>query len=249
MSRMSVRAFALVSVAGIVTACNEPSAPQPRDLAQVLDEVSILGVYTSDLVDYFGGALLPPHTTSASACPFDAQSQGFVCAPITSGGITFQRSYQLLDGSGAPQAAFDAASTAAVRTTTEVTGTRAMGGGTMDVVHHAEQTIGGLLATAWSIEREATTRLINTFDSETDTSHTTTAVDLTLPRPTPAVQVTYPTGTITSVLTASYIVGDTFSMATTFNGTTTATIVLGVGGVTQTCTINLAQRTAPLVCD
>ncbi len=247
MSRMTVRRVIRLLAAGSIAACNESTAPDPVELDDVLAEVTTVEAYTTGLASTFGAPSLPSHRIpTGSGCDFVAASQRFVCPPITSSGMTVNRSFQLLDVSETPQSAFDPATTAAVKTVTDLAGIHIVGPGTTDVRHHSEQTVAGLLESTWAIEGEASTRYIHASTTGTDTLLVATITDLTLPRST--TQRIYPSGTISTDLSSSAFPGGVISMTTTFNGTSTVSLVFDFDGVTQNCTWNLDQPSQPPTC-
>lgn len=238
------RALALV-LAAAVAACSDSTGPDLVNLDDVLTEVSDVEGYSTMGATLGGAPMMPSHTSAPGPCNFVAASQSFVCPPVTHGGMTMNRSYQLLDASNSPMSAFNPATTAAVKTIMDMSGAPTMPAGvTATITHHSEQTVGGLLTGTRTLTGTATSRYIVTTDAQVDTMNTTTATNLTLP--TRASGSRYPSGTVTTQMSSSIRPGTGITVTTTFNGTSTATMTMTVAGVTQTCTLNLEQRTPPV---
>jgi hypothetical protein len=241
---MTVRTqFALVGVLVGLAACNEPLAPDPMDLDDLLGEVAQLEAFAA-----VGAYPLPSIGTALEGCAFIASSQSFVCQ-ISNAGVTMTRSFQLLDASDTPQSAFDPATTAAIRTTIDMTGTT--GAGTAfpsSILHHNEQTVSGLLTTTRTVSGESSTRFIRTSSAGADTLTTSTTVDFTVPRRTNSLERIYPTGTVATTASGAGLPAAQMSVTTTFNGTSTATLAVSFGVFSQTCTLDLDEPDATPTC-
>ena len=232
----------LILAAATMAACNDTAAPEPVRLDDVLADAASVEGYASAGTVAGGAPMLPSHGVSAGSCTFTAASQSFVCPTVTRGNMTVSRSFQLLDASNTPQSAFDPATTAAVKTIVDMSGTTTGERFTSSIQHHSEQTVGGLLGNTRSVDGTSTSRFIMVSGTATDTMNTSTTTHLTMPRPSQSTQRVYPTGTVTTVMSRSGIRGSAMTMTTTFNGTSIATLTTTVGGVSRTCTIDLAQR-------
>jgi len=250
MFSMRTRALALAAAAATLAACSDSTAPEPATLDGVLGDVAAIEEYAAMGALAGGAPGLPSHGAAWDSCTYTASSQSFVCAPVTSGGMTMTRSFQLLNAAGTPQSAFNPATINAVRTTLDVSGSlQGSSQISMAMEHHSEQTVGGLLGATRSVNGQSSTRTILVSGASTDTLHTTTTTALTLPRPTSAAQRVYPTGTVTTVMTGGGAMGAGVSMTTTFNGTSTATISMSLGGgLTSTCTVNLDVTSQRPIC-
>ena len=235
------RAFFVIFAAASSAACNDGTAPEPVRLDDVLAEVAAVETYAAAGTVLGGAPTLPAYGVSAATCTFTAASESFVCPPVTHGGITIARSFQLLDASNDPLSAFDAATVAAVRTSVAMSGTTGGAGTTVAIESHSEQTVGGLLGNTRTVNGASTMRSIRTTSLGTDTLTADMTTDLTLPRPASAAQRVYPTGTVAAVMSGSSLLGGTMSMTTTFNGTSTATLTMSFGDTTHTCTIDLVE--------
>src|SRR5690349_19686466 len=116
---------ALALALATLSACGSDSSTgpnaQPVTLDQALAELSTPAVSSMAAALAAGTPELP--ALAASRCAYQAASQSFACTPIVASGVTVTQSFTLLDGSGAPQSAFDKATTSAVRAKTSVAGT------------------------------------------------------------------------------------------------------------------------------
>lgn len=258
MTSARARLVALGALAALA-ACSgdEPSAPQE---GATLDVSALLGEMSSlPAVAVPGAAGLAPFTAVRlpSGCAYVATSQSFVCPPVTQDGLTVNVAYTLLDAAGRPLAQADPKATAAMRTVTTAKGTitpPAGSGvtGTMTVDQRQEMTLGGLLTGVHRLDGTGSMKLDGTVT--VGTTRTTlalgsqqTVAGLLLP----AAGARWPTGgTIRSETTTGAISGAATTVRTemTFDGTSTATLTITVGGVTQRCTVNLASPAATPVC-
>lgn len=243
------RALACLFLAAMtVSACADTTAPETDSLDEVLAQVAEVETYAGMGAAASGVPVLSSRHTTASSCTFTAASSSFSCPTITHNGMTLARAYQLLDGADNPQSAYDPATTASVRTIIDLSGapTNQPGGGvTLEVSHHSDHTVGGLLTTTRTLGGTASTAY--TF-TDADGSFTLTAsseTSLTLP---PSGTVNgFPTGTISYEITSSEG-GSPVVVTATFDGTSTAMLTHTFDGVTRTCTMNLATPGQAPVC-
>ncbi|HEU0299421.1 MAG TPA: hypothetical protein VFR37_08210 [Longimicrobium sp.] len=188
-----------------------------------------------------------------ASCAFDASAGRNVCAAETRHGLTINRSAQFRDAAGAVQQAFDSVTTNSVNARVAVAGTRTHRSGATSTVEHAsDRTVGGLASgstqrtvNGTSAGRESTT---GTDDAGSFTALRVAADSVNnvvipvatdaSPRPYPvsgsivrAMQVTVTRGGQTTTSTRREVV--------TYDGTSTATLVITRDGETRTCTLPL----------
>jgi hypothetical protein len=195
-----------------------------------------------------------PASGALAQCAWTAATQAFTCAPYTAGGLTATFAYTPLDAQGAPQRTPDRATTAALRMVMVTNGTVTVPagdgtpGGAYPIAARQEATLRGLLAGPRTLD--------GTLDAQTQVGagamrvrvqQTTAGLVL------PGGGARWPSaGTVTTdVLEAAS--GARFTrMVMTFNGTSTAAVVLTAGPVTQRCTLDLAATpsttNSPLQC-
>src|ERR1700694_1206794 len=171
------------------------------------------------------------------------------CAPVIHDGLTVTRSFSFLDATGAVQPAFDAAKTNTVNVKNSVTGT---------VTHHSTATSTVSSSSDFTVVGLASgspQRTVNGTSTGTETTTGTkdgvgftvvrTADDVTtgLVIPIQNGRPTYPTaGTVARSMKETVTPGGSAATTSsrseiiTYNGTTTATVVITQDGVIKTCT-------------
>jgi hypothetical protein len=235
----------------ILAACSDSAtAPgtQSADLNAVLSEMSLPAVSaaTTTLADI----PLPAATgIVASSCAFAPSSQSFVCPTVTAAGLVINQSFALLSGSNAAQSAFDAATTAAVRTHTTVAGTvadPARSASTLAVDAVQDMTLSGLLTGTHVLDGVSTTHLAGsgTFTSTT----VVTTSSLVLPASTTGSNSWPKSGSITidETADAGFVLPATTRITVVFNGTSVVDVTIGGGFLSHHCRLDLAQK--PPVC-
>jgi hypothetical protein len=253
------RFAALAAVLFIVAACSDSGTEPvetPAELSQLLSQATTTGVPAS----LFG----LPSLTGPGSCPFAAATQNFVCPVQTTAGITVTRSYQLLNGSGAPQTEFSASVTA-IRVSTSIAGTvtpSAIPGLPSGVsippatIQRQEvMTLTGLGATSQRIlAGTATSTISTTINTGGQTLPVTvaaadTVANITLPanpgtleNPAFPISGSVINNQLVSVGSGLTTLSQRVRVMTTFNGTSTVTVAMTMAGQTTTCTINLATR-------
>lgn len=243
----SVRAGSLVLACSIVAACGDSSGPQDVSVDEVLADVSVAQSFAARGAEVAGIAGVPePAAMRHDACAFNSGTNMFVCPTTTVNGIAFNRSFQFLDASGAPQSAYSRATTAAVRTITDVAGRITSTTGstttTIDLTAHQDATLSGLLTGTHVFNANGTGNATITGGGLNHNIATTqTVTNLELPRR--DSDNPYPKGTIaTSATVTAPGFNSTTTATLTFNGTSEATLVIQALGVTRTCTLDLSQR-------
>ena len=197
-----------------------------------------------------------------SSCQYSASTQGFVCPPLSSNGLTISATFFLLDAAGHFQSQPDAATTAAIRTVTDVAGTskldQAGNSGSMTLANHQDMTLSGLLTGQHVLNGRATMHADLTLTSPAAMhaviDQTSVTANVALPKaggssPWPT-SGTVTTDATTATTLSSLPVNTTTHSVLTFNGSSTVTIAMtittGSTSFTTTCTIDLAGASAPV---
>lgn len=244
---MNARA-ALIALLALAAGCGGDSVTgpgqAPAELTQVLDEMNSPSVALATSA-MSGIPIASPGPLAAASCSYAADSRSFVCPTVTSHGLTFNRSFTLLDASGVPQSQYDVHSTDAVRTTTAMTGT--IGPDSMQLVlsNHGVMTLSGLLSGRHVLNGVQTDDISGKGNvwAGSFSSHTvTTTRDLVLP---PSTAEPYPrSGTVTMDVTSDFgdLGTETVRMQLSFNGSSRVDVTTTVGSFTTHCTIDLTTR-------
>jgi len=245
------RHLSVIALAVVASACGSdsstgPEIGQPITLGQALATIRSPALAASagtfGVAGTFAPAIVP------SQCAYAAASQSFVCAPVTSAGLTFNQSFTLLDAAGTKQAAFDENTTTAVRANSALAGTLTTGGTTFTVDGQQALTLSGLLSGKHILDGTSTTHVAGTLvEGETQvpftTTITTTITSLAVPVATSGTPEWPASGTI--VVEASTAVGPVTPASTkvtiTFSGSSTAMVSIVGPGFAQTCKVNLAS--------
>jgi hypothetical protein len=187
------------------------------------------------------------------ACTFSSVTGNVTCDPITRDGLTITRLATYLTAAGVPQAAVDSlTNTIIVRTTVTGTVTR-RDSSTSTVAESSSQKVSGLAkgSTQRTVNgvsggTESTVGVSNSgqFSSVRTTADTTSGIVI----PVAAGQPPYPTaGTVIRVMQmTSTVVGQSPTSTSrrevvTYDGSTTAQVVITQDGVTRTCTLPLPR--------
>jgi hypothetical protein len=254
----NVRVAALALAAASLFACSDTTGPgesQPAELSEVLAESS---QPTLPAVEMLGSGMIPLTTVSSTGavpftgCSYDAGSQSFVCARVTSGGLTIDRSYTLFDAAGNRQSQFVRGGTAAVQTKVHVAGTLTAPFGTHTIDQSDDRTVSGLLTSRHVLNGTSTHTMSGTFSMPggtqppmTMSSMGTTKIEsLVLPSkenrwPGPGTMTT----TITS--TSGGIGPSTSTMRAVFDGTKCVTYTISFGDYTQTRVVDMSNPRVP----
>ncbi len=241
--------------AALVAGCDtEPTTPTVN-VDAALEQMATGGIstYTTAAAGPLTGmASVPtPAGGKASSCSYSAGTGFFSCAPVTAGGITFSRQFQLLDASGAPLAEPNPLLIAAIRSVIDVEGTHTTTGAnptTVQIDRHEDATLSGIQSASRMLNATATQQVSVTgasFAASTDETSTTT--DLLLPS-TPDKK--YPLGgTIVTAgtLTTSGVTSSTqqYQGELAFDGTNLMSVKLTFGSTVLTCKVNLAPGAQP----
>jgi hypothetical protein len=253
----------LVAVAATWVGCSDnPTGPT----TSVPDVASLLGEMSSSTLSFAAsfaaplGAGLNTSAVDPGKCQYSATSGFFECPTVTINGLTFTRSFRLIDDAGNSQSKPDT-HTSAFETKTAVDGTMSttMPGGaagpssSMNYTLHekSDQTLSGIQTNAHTLNGTSVTSVNGTMQVGTDafpidqTVNETTA-NLVLPNA-KAGQRWPQSGTITiETVLGTVASSGSSTMQITFNGTSVVTIKSTSFGVTTTCHVDLANPTAGL---
>lgn len=239
------RAVLLAAALSILAACGDGTAPKTAAVTvdTLLADINEGLEQVAPAIEMAGGTFIASAPISASACPYTSSSQSFVCPSTTIGGLTYVRSYQLLDAAGVPQAAYSPTTTAAIRTTSDVSGTLSDAGpppSTTTITSHDTQTLSGLL-TANRVLNGTGTMTATFASGPVSSSWTMNTANTDIVLPARGSVSHYPQSGSTSVEFSMAGGAFTVSATLTFNGTSIATLVTTTNGVTETCTIDLSN--------
>ena len=252
----------------IVPACDNSTAPP--DEGEVAD--AVVGALMSNLdagagagaasVASGGSTAAPSDTTKrtqdSKACPLNAATGYFVCAPVTlPNGMTANSSFQLLDAADAPRTKYDSL-VVKLRRISSMTGTLTQPiqtpngpvNATQTIAQHVTVVLTGFRANA--PEQNGTGRMTNTIVPEgLPTGNVTVAKTVAGLRIDPSpTGPKYPiAGTITSVVTSQQGTGPAFTstQVTTYNGSAIATTVITPqNGPVRTCTYDMTKKEPPV---
>jgi hypothetical protein len=247
--------FFALALAALVGACGADSSTAPNTtpatLDQALAELSIPAVSSASGALFDAGVTAP--ALLPSRCPYAAASQSFVCTPFSASGVTIDQTFTLLTASGAHQAAFDAATTAAVRVNTTVAGTVTGGGTNLTVAGQQQLTLSGLISGLHTLNGNSTTSLSGTIADGTtsfpiDVTVTTAITNLVLPSNTTPGTPIWPTSGTVTVQASGTVAGvptGTQKVAMIFNGTSIVDVTVTGSGVSKSCKVDLSKTTEP----
>lgn len=244
--RLLLAASALVALSGCSSDSSVAPVAQPTTLDAALGELSLQTIMPSSVTTSSPLALA---AIAPAGCAYNAVSQSFACGTVTGNGFTMTSGFTLLTAAGAPQAAFDQATTAAIRTTTALTSSQVMNGETFAADMTQTLTLSGLLSGVHTLNGTQLMHISTTpaTGSGTTTTISTAITDLVLPDQPGAGH--YPkSGTIAqniSMPVRGTLPAFTASTLVTFNGTSKVTVVISSGGLSQRCTLDLAGSGLP----
>lgn len=265
MSLKAGRCIALATVAGTLVGCSDnptgPGSPKVPDVAALLAEMSSSTLSGATAI---ASPRLGPASNSSPVdpgrCQYSAATGFFDCPTVTINGLTFTRSFRLIDDAGNAQSKPDA-HTSALETKTTVDGTvsTTMPGGpggisssTNFTLHgNDDETLSGIQTGTHTLNGTSVTSMNGTMQLGTDmfpidqTANETTS-NLVLPNA-KAGQRWPQSGTITiETLLGTDPSGDTSKTVITFNGTSIVTITSTSFGGTITCHVDLANPASGL---
>jgi len=201
----------------------------------------------------FAGSTLPGN------CAFNSGSGRVVCDTVQHDGLSIVRSAQYQNAGGAVQSAFDSLTTNSINLQVAVSGTRVRHDNDTSVVQHAsDRTVTGLAPGSAARTVNGTSRGLETIKGANSTGaftavrsigDTVTGVVI----PVHGDSISFPTaGTVirAAKVTVTYTTGSpttsTRREVVTYNGTSTATVVITKNDSTRNCTIALPH--GHLVC-
>ena len=191
-----------------------------------------------------------------SSCAFNASTSRVECSAVTRDSLTVKRSAQYRDAAGNVQQAFDSVTTNSINTQVTVSGTHSRrNGGTSTVQSASDRTVTG-------VAKGSTRRTVNGTSSGTENgagSDSTgaytfsrvagdTVVNVVVPVPTSDTARVYPvSGTVTRSMKVTVTYSGKSPTTTTrrevvtYDGSSTAKVVVTRDGTTQTCTVPLPR--------
>ena len=250
-----LRFGALAAILALVAACSgsdstAPPTNQPQDLGKMLAELqpSSLAPLSSQISAAPLAGLSAP---DPSSCSYDAASKSFVCPNVTVTGVVVSRSFTLFDASDNPQAAFDPATTAAIRMKSSFSGTVNSGGSTVKIDQEQDHKLTGLLTGVHVLNGttlgHVTGTLVNGSTSTPVTSTISTNISgLVIPRESTGPNRFPAAGVVSALATTTVGALPTITVNTSiaFNGTSKAAVTLTVNGISTHCTVDLSSETA-----
>jgi hypothetical protein len=264
-SKIRLLFASVVAPAVLITGCRSsdstgPSSGQTLDLPSLIGEMGIASVGAAGGAAGIGGVGIPTTPPVVpSSCQYSASIQGFTCATFTSNGITLDATFFLLDAAGHFQSQPDAATTAAMRTVTDVKGTTSLdqagAAGSMTFSNHQDMTLSGLLTDTHVLNGSSTSHSDLTLSAPSSlhgvTDSKTVTANVTMPKssrwPTSGTITT--DATTTSQIGSQSVTGTTRSVLT-FTGssivTMTTTITVGTSPFSATCKIDLSGASVPV---
>jgi hypothetical protein len=255
-----VRLSAFLGAAVLAAACgDDPTQPRAESVQQEsFDVATVVGDAVAEdvsLIRMHEGAFgVPTFDASFTGewrndCTYSPTTGRFTCPVRTRDGRTISRSYQLLDASGRPQAAYDPVTTASANFVSTISGSVARGGFSATFSRQRNITVTGLAGsetqhTINGTGSSSTTRSRHTADGVTRSySMTSTDAIVNVVIAFPRTQGSWPlSGTITRQVTfsgqstAGHARSGTRTATVTFNGTQFVPLVVG----DRTFTLDLA---------
>jgi hypothetical protein len=201
--------------------------------------------------DFGHGSRGDPDLDNAN-CAYGAATGRVTCDPVTNRGLTIVRSSAYTDASGASQSAFDSVTTNTIDTRVQVTGTITRRDSSTTTINNAsDRTVSGLAkgSTKHTVNGTASgNELSNGRDSSGTFTAQRTAADTVRGIVVPVSDTghTYPTaGAIIRVMavtvthTGGSVQASTRREVVTYDGSSTAQMVITQDGTTKTCTLPL----------
>ena len=190
-------------------------------------------------------------------CTFDAPSGRINCDPVARNGLTVTRSGAYADVAGTAQSAFDETTTDKINVRISITGTatRRRDNATSTVDAASDRTVSGLAAASTERKIDGTSRASEDIAGTDSTGAYTavriagdTTVGIVIPKASTTDQRPYPTaGTVTRAMEVTLTrageapVVSSRREVVTFDGTSTAKIVITQDGTTRNCTLPLPR--------
>lgn len=250
----------LVLVAAALVGCSDnpigPASPNVPDVAALLAEMSSSTLSSAAVI---ASPRIGPSVNASSVdpgtCQYSATSGFFECATVTINGLTFTRSFRLIDDAGNSQSKPDI-HTSALETKTTVDGTistttPASPGGISTSSNYSlhgnsDETLSGVRTNTHTLNGTSLTSMKGTFQVGTDVFPIDQTVDETttnLVLPNAKAGQRWPqSGTITiETMLGTDASSGSAKMQMTFNGTSVVTITSTSLAGTITCHVDLAN--------
>jgi hypothetical protein len=246
--RANLRALTVLTAAAVVIAgCSDsstgPSSSAVPDVASLLAETSpsslnnLAAIAAPRLASTVATAAVDP-----TKCPYSADTGFFVCAAVTTNGLTFTRMFRLMDAAGNPQSKPDV-QTSAFETKTTVDGTITSN----HITGASDQTLSGIQSDTHTLNGTSTMSItgqtqIGSVVVPLDETQKETTANLVLPN-TKTGQKWPQSGTITIESTSglSSLADGATRMQIVFNGTSTVTITMTSYFGTTSCQVDLTN--------
>jgi hypothetical protein len=190
-------------------------------------------------------------------CTFDGASGRINCDPVTRNGLTVTKSAAYADAAGTAQSAFDETTTDRMNVRVTVTGTttRPRDRATSTVDAASDRTVSGLAVASTERKVDGTSRATENIAGTDSTGAYTavrvagdTTVGIVIPKASTASDRTYPTaGSVTRSMQVTLTRAGAAPVVSsrreviTFDGSTTARVVITQDGTTKNCTLPLPR--------
>ena len=265
--RPTLRLVSFFAGALLLTSCSDattgPAGPDSPELTELLTEMSLSNAAAgaSAFAAPVSGVVFSSGPIAPHSCSYSSATGSFVCPTVTVNGLTFTRSFKLLDDANRPLSQFGP-NVAAIQTSTTMKGvvnaTNPTGSSVVAVDRSEDVTLSGIRTPDRTLNGKAVSLLTGTLTGPTGTlqikaNSTETTTDLVLPRPSSGNR--WPQrGSITVVSESSItpngqqVVTSTSTHTITFNGTSIVTITFTGGFGTVSCQIDLAKPSGMQAC-
>ena len=250
------------ALAGCSDSTTGPTSPNVPDVSELLSEMSSSTLSSAAAI---GSPMLGPTLSASSVdpgkCQYSATTGFFACPAVTVNGVTFTRSYRLIDDAGTSQSQPDT-HTSALETKTTVDGTfssttTGSAGAAYSLsytVHgNSDATLSGIRTTTHTLNGLSLTSINGTMQLGTDSfpidqTVTETTSNLVLPNA-KAGQRWPQSGSITlQMVLGTDPSNDSSKTVITFNGTSVVTITTTNSFGTSSCKIDLASGAGSTIC-
>lgn len=145
----------MLACASVTLACAAPTAPELPPLDDAIAYVQLADALSSFALAQIGMPISPLKLPGRTRCPFVTATARFECAHESVGTLTYRRSYQLLDGNGAPVDSWGSA-VATIRFTSDITGRIQTAQGMLDVKRRDDSSLGDLRGLRQTLTGSAT---------------------------------------------------------------------------------------------
>jgi hypothetical protein len=189
-------------------------------------------------------------------CTYDSDTGRITCDPVTSRGLTVTRSAAYKDVNGNSQSAFDTLTTNSINVQVSVTGTRIRRDSDTSVVNEqSDRTVGGLAPSSSQRTIDGSSKASENTTGTDSAGHFTavrlagdTTIGVIVPKPSGVTEHPFPTaGTVTRSMTVTVTYDGqgpeirSRREVVSYDGTSTAKIVITEDGTTKNCTLPLPR--------